>query len=233
MKRVLNISAGVFLGQFILAGFSPAQSGQIDLIIPSIPENLGQSETLLQGPHGNVIKKVLDRLDGKVSYRIAHPTHAYTGFHKNLYTCVTPDSVQYYDPKLNFIETNAIHTSTWVVIQKKDTPSISKRDDLLGKRVGTLYKPEELFNVVPQHGTQYTHNAKLERLLKMLSRGRLDFVVSPKLGLDSAISKSGLTNLSFTKPPPIAKVANAVMCHNTDRGRKIIELFNSHLDKLD
>ncbi len=220
----------LFLCAFFLSNhWTYAAETNIDLVIPSIPENLGTSDTQLEGPHGKVIQDVLTRIDGKVSYLVAHPNHAYAAFQKQKYTCVTPDSIQYYDPRLNLIESSAIHTSNWVVVQRQDTAVFSKRDDLLNKRVGTLYRPEELFNIVPQAGTHYIQNSKLQLLLKMLSRNRVDAVIVPQLGLKEAIKESKLPNLTFTKSPPIAQVANAVMCHNTPRGQEIVDIFNKHL----
>ncbi|MDV7338043.1 hypothetical protein RYZ26_00450 [Terasakiella sp. A23] len=217
----------------LMTSQAQAQEYDFDLIIPLNPENFGDSTEQLEGPTGQVIAKVLRHSEPPISYRYSSPTHGYGAFFKGKYACVTPDAAVYHDPEKGYIESLPIHDTHWVAVYHKDTPKILQKNDLLGKTVGLIYRQHTMGDVIPQVGAKYEFQPDIKINLKKLVRKRMDALVVPLLGLDTALATDpSFSQLSYTSTPPLATIPDRIMCHDTKRGREVIEIVNKVIPKV-
>lgn len=204
-----------------------------DLVIPLNPENFGDSTEQLDGPTGKVIGAIINASKREISSRYASPSHGYNAFFKGKYACVTPDSSIYHDPKKNFIDSLPIHDTIWVSVYRKDGPAIKTKTDLMGKTVGLIYREDTMGAVIPPKGAIYDFFGDLDINLKKLVRGRIDALVVPVLGLNTALSKDpSYQKLTYDADIPLAIIPDRVMCHDTKRGREIIAIVNRAIPQI-
>lgn len=214
-----------------IALVAKAQAG--DIVLPMNAENFGRSWERLDGPAGRIMSAVVQITNNQLTYQIHSPSHSFKAFLEGRYTCVSPDAKAYYDASYEFIESAPFRETNWVVVYDQNRPPIVDVDDLKGKKVGLLYDPETLRAVVPQDGVVYDVYGDLVTNLRKLERGRLDAVVVPKLGLQLYLHKrQDLGALTFNPDRPLAIVQDRVLCHNTPRGREVIEIVNQALSEL-
>ncbi len=146
---------------------------------------------------------------------------------------MAPDSNVYYDRDATYINSLPIRDTHWVAVYRRDGKKISEREDLLGKTVGLIYDASALRAVVPKDGVSYDYFADLVVNLKKLDRGRLDVVVVPELGLSKTLSSNPeFKNLTYDATSPLAIIPDRVMCHDSIRGRQVIEIVNKALRDL-
>ncbi|NVJ91247.1 MAG: hypothetical protein HWE34_06295 [Methylocystaceae bacterium] len=226
-----NVLCLVVLG-FLLKGAFGQDVG-FDLVIPMNPENFGSSQKQLEGPTGHIIEAVLRLSGNEISYRISTPSHGYNGFYKNRYTCVAPDSKVYYEYHNDFIESLPIHDTHWVSVYRRTGKKVVTKEDMAGLKVGIIYQEQALRSVIPKSGVIYDYHTDIFMHLKKLAIGRLDAVVVTDSNLQKVLSSNGeFSDLTFDPSRPLAVIPDRVMCHDTPRGHKVIELVNKALIKL-
>ncbi|MDV7339442.1 transporter substrate-binding domain-containing protein [Terasakiella sp. A23] len=228
LRLVILVTCGVLLSSNL-----QAQEYEYDLVIPLNPENFGETRDKLEGPTGKILNAVIEVSQTDLSYRIANSSHGYNAFYKGKYACVAPDSTVYYDKASPYINSLPIRDTHWVAVYRKDGMKIKDRMDLVGKTVGLIYEASALRAVVPKDGVNYDYFSNLHVNLKKLDHGRLDAVVVPELGLAKILSDhSEFKNLTFDTQFPLAVIPDRVMCHDTRRGRQVIEIVNEALRDL-
>ncbi|SCA55058.1 exported hypothetical protein [Candidatus Terasakiella magnetica] len=204
-----------------------------DLSIPLVEEISLNLDKKFDGYHGKIVKQILDQYPDKISFNLTSPKHAYEAFYKGRYSCVTPDSKSYYDLPNDFVDSTALSSVDWVIVQRKGTKPILSKKDLIGLSVGSFYAPEEIASIVPQEGVVYDVIPNHSTILRKVAARRNDIAILPQVGLTKLIAKrEELKDLTFEISPKIATVAEAIMCHDTKRGREIIKLVNQGLKAI-
>jgi hypothetical protein len=103
----------------------------------------------------------------------------------------------------------------------------------MGKKVGIAYEPDALLPVVPQTGVNYKVNGDFTLNLMKLAAGRLDAVVLPAVGLDEIFaSDPKLSGLAYDATSPLASVPDALMCHDSERGREVLAIVNGIMEEI-
>ncbi len=227
--KVISVLMSVFLFQ----GVSLAHAYELDLIMPDTPEILGNSTDGMDGKSGRVLKVIFEKSGGKISHKIASSAHAYNSFYQEKYACVAPDSKLYYEKDAKYLDSTPFHLTKWVSVYRKDGTKIVSKEDLKGKRVGIAYNADALLPVVPQSGVDYKVNDDFKLNLKKLAAGRLDAVVLPAADLAEILaSDASLANLTFDDKSPLAAVPDALMCHDSERGREVLAIVNKILEDI-
>lgn len=225
----------LLLSQFVFSiGHTDSQTNNGSLlVIPLIVENSSKLDGKLTGNHGKIIKQILEQNRDNISYSILPPTHAYQAFYDQNFVCVTPDSKKYYDTPNKYIDSRPISVAEWVVVQRKGTLPITSKNQLIGLTVGSFYPQEEIATILPKEGVSYDVKANFTVNLLKVALQRIDIAILPKEGLEELIQgNSTLQNISFDISPPIAIIADTIMCHNNDQGKALIKSLNKTIDRL-
>lgn len=224
----------MFLCCFSLcAGKVHAQSlYEADIVIPSIIENSLQKNRVLDGEHGEVVQSILDYHKGGLTHRVMAPSHAFQAFYDGKFACVTPDTRLYYEEGSPYIDSEALSSTKWVIVQRQGDNPILVKSDLTGKLVGTFYPADEIASIVPQEGVRYDVYADIKTNLIKVAMKRIDLAILPHRGIAEMISAhEELSGLSIDTSPPMATVHEGIMCHNDETGQKIIQKVNEALQK--
>lgn len=211
----------------LLSNIALAADYKADLVLPIIKEISLEFDHQLTGYHGKKVKSIIDHADIPITYQILPHAHAFKAFSDGKFACITPDSKVYYEDSTNYLNSKPISTTDWVIVQRKGTQPIISKDQLKGLKVGSYYSPEEIVNILPQSGITYDVKANLNINLLKVALKRIDVAVLPITGLEDLIKNNNqLSNLTITLSPPIATVAEAIMCHDDEYGQKLIKQFN-------
>ncbi|WP_428527987.1 hypothetical protein [Roseibium sp.] len=224
-----NIVFGMGLLILQFSNSVSAQNYQVDLALPDSEPVVGTTKTELVGSMGQDYAAILNA-DSTISHQIMSSDRAYNGFYRGLFACVSPDSKAYYPEGSGYLDSKSLSKTSWVAVTAAGKPVISDQNVLKdGLKVGLPYEPAALLPVVPQEGMNYEVADNYLTNLKKVAAGRLDVAVLPLSSIDVFLDKdkSLQSAVSYDPDKPLAVVSDAIMCHDSEAGRAVLEKVNT------
>jgi hypothetical protein len=225
--------AGAVSGLLTLgAGVAAAQDAP-DIAIANWSEVVGDTQYELEGPQGQAIKAVMEATGDDVSWQVMANERAYRGFAQKRWPCVTPDARIYYGEDADILESTAINMADWLVVTGPDGPLVTEKDGLKGMSVGLDHEPEYLGGILPDGGFEAQVHADLANNVAKVYRGRVDSTVLWASALREILDNNPeYQELTYDFDQPFLTVPDAVICHDTPRGREVMEKVNAGFDKV-
>lgn len=194
---------------------------EIKLLAYDIPSIL-QSDK--KGEYDKLISKAAALENTSWHYNVAPPSRVDKMFEEKLVDCIIPYDKVFHINK-NTVNTTALGVATASIFSvEKKYASLSELAHLkVGARIGMLYGAE-----FDKSNLTVEYVARIEQNINKLLSNRINAFVAWSPDVDAVLKTK---NIKLQRSNPFVVHNDAFLCHNTDKARKFIKLFNSGMIK--
>jgi len=224
MRRVFAIMMGIVA----IGGPAHAQEANVaGLDIPGLHQKNGE------GLYDKVLKAAAKKGATAVVEPMA-PNRAFHEFESGNMPCVSPANKKpaFYDYGEDFIQSTAMFEAKIYIFTSRGSEPIRDLDSLKGKTVGIRSGMPYGKNVM-NSGLELREASTIEANIAKLKHDRIDAFIAFYPDSHTVFHDKGMEPLPYAADHPVEIMPDRVVCHDTQRGRDVVDSLNKALAKLE